>query len=111
VNRQQQIHRLRHVIRQLAQHLPPHSLEADEVQALLSWGCHTTVHIVRLLAPRLEGEDHTKDIDFTPGGIRRRWEAGYSDGKDAIGKAPWYCEIDPLEGVLLHEHESMHAAI
>ena len=82
---------------------------ADEVQELLSWGCHTTVHIVRLLAPRLEGEDHNKDIDFTPGGIHKRWDAGYTDAKDAIAKAPWHCEIDPLDGVLLHEHESMHA--
>src|SRR5687768_18533164 len=69
VHRQKQIHRLRHVINQLAQHLPPNRREAADVRDLLSWGCDTTVHIVRLLAPRLEGEDHTKDIDFTPGGI------------------------------------------
>jgi NTE family protein len=111
VNRQKQIHRLRHVISQLAQHLPPGSHESEEVRELLSWGCHTTVHIVRLLAPRLEGEDHTKDIDFTPGGIHKRWEAGYTDTKDAIARAPWHCEINPLDGVLLHEHESMHAAM
>ena len=111
VHRQKQIHRLRHVINQLAQHLPPDSREAHAVRELLSWGCDTTVHIVRLLAPRLEGEDHTKDIDFTPGGISRRLEAGYTDARDAIAKAPWHCQIDPLDGVLLHEHESMHAGI
>jgi hypothetical protein len=27
------------------------------------------MHVVRLLAPRLDNESHTKDIDFSPGGI------------------------------------------
>jgi NTE family protein len=111
VNRQKQIHRLRHVISELAQHLPPGSHESREVRELLAWGCRTTVHIVRLLAPRLEGEDHTKDIDFTPGGIRQRWEAGYVDTQHAIAGAPWHCDIDPLDGVLLHEHESLFAGM
>jgi NTE family protein len=111
VNRQKQIHRLRHVISEMARHLPQRERGTDAVRELTSWGCKTTVHIVRLLAPRLDGEDHTKDIDFTPSGIKARWAAGYTDTKDAITKKPWDCEIDPLEGVLLHEHESMHAAM
>ena len=37
------------------------------------------MHVVRLLAPRLDNENHTKDIDFSPTGIRLRWEAGYAD--------------------------------
>ena len=40
-------------------------------------------------APRLEGEDHSKDIDFTPAGIRARCEAGYRDTMEAIREAPW----------------------
>lgn len=111
VNRQKQIHRLRHVINEMAQHVPPRERETAEVQELMSWGCRTTVHIVRLLAPRLDGEDHTKDIDFTPIGIKARWMAGYTDTIDAIAEKPWDCEIDPLEGVLLHEHESTYAAM
>ncbi len=111
VNRQKQIHRLRHVISEMARHVPERERASGEVQELMSWGCRTTVHIVRLLAPRLDGEDHTKDIDFTPGGIKARWAAGYTDTKDAIDQKPWDCEIDPLEGVLLHEHESTHASM
>ena len=42
-----------------------------------SYGCFTQMHVVRLLAPRLDNENHTKDVDFTPPGIQRRWEAGY----------------------------------
>jgi NTE family protein len=35
------------------------------------------MYAVRLLAPRLDNESHTKDVDFTSSGIQRRWEAGY----------------------------------
>ena len=111
VNRQKQIHRLRHVISEMAKHVPQRDRASEEVQELMSWGCKTTIHIVRLLAPRLDGEDHTKDIDFTPSGIKARWAAGYADTQDAIAEKPWDCTIDPLDGVLLHEHESTHAAM
>ncbi|HTT12151.1 MAG TPA: patatin-like phospholipase family protein [Burkholderiaceae bacterium] len=106
VNRQRQLHRLRHVINTLALHVPEDKRRDQAVRELLSWGCSTTIHVVRLLAPRLEGEDHTKDIDFTPRGIRERWTAGYADTQDAIARRPWLCEVDPLEGIVLHDHES-----
>ena len=61
------------------------------------------MHVVRLLAPRLDNEDHTKDVDFSPSGIRQRWEAGYDNTQRAIEQAPWQGEFDPLEGVILHE--------
>jgi NTE family protein len=61
------------------------------------------MHVVRLLAPRLENEDHTKDIDFSASGIHRRWDAGYADTQRAIARAPWEGEFDPLEGVVLHQ--------
>ena len=51
----------------------------------------------------LDNEDHTKDIDFSPSGIRKRWEAGYANTQRAIEQAPWKGEFDPLEGVILHE--------
>jgi NTE family protein len=106
IARQRQIHRLRHVISQLAERIPAAQRESPEVRELAAWGCRTTMHIVRLLAPRLVCEDHTKDIDFTPNGIHGRWEAGYADARDAIAQAPWTAPVDPLEGVLLHDHES-----
>jgi NTE family protein len=106
IARQKQIHRLRHVIKQLADRLPASQRNSDEVRELESWGCRTTMHVVRMLAPRLMSEDQTKDIDFTPNGIRQRWVAGYEDTKDAIARAPWTGETDPHEGVVLHEHQS-----
>jgi NTE family protein len=45
------------------------------------------MHVVQLLAPRLDNENHTKDIDFSPSGIRLRWEAGYADAMRALQRA------------------------
>ena len=101
--RQLQTHRLRHVIRELAAHIPAAARDSDAVRELAGWGCLTHMHVVRLLAPRLANEDHTKDVDFSPAGIRQRWEAGYASTKRAIELRPWDGEFDPLEGIVLHE--------
>jgi NTE family protein len=103
IARQLQSHRLRHVIRELLAYIPEDVRDSDEVRELAGWGCLTRMHVVRLLAPRLANEDHTKDVDFSPSGIRKRWEAGYADTLRAIERKPWQGEFDPLEGVILHE--------
>ena len=72
------------------------------VKDLAEYGCLTRMHVVQLLAPRLDNENHTKDIDFSPTGIRLRWEAGYADTTRALQRAPWNDARDPLEGVILH---------
>jgi len=103
IARQKQIHRLRHVIAELVRRLPEAERKTEAVEELASYGCLTRMHVVRLLAPPLDGEDHTKDIDFSPRGIRRRWEAGYADTSRVLELAPWCGEFDPVEGFILHE--------
>jgi NTE family protein len=103
IARQQQTHHLRHVIKQLAEQIPQSLRDTSAVRELESWGCLTQMHIVRLLAPSLPNEDHTKDVDFSPSGIQQRWEAGYANARNTIGRAPWEEEFDPLQGVILHE--------
>src|SRR6516165_1044321 len=66
ISRQQQTHRLRHVVSQLVRHLPDDVRKSEAVRELASYGCVTQMHVVRLLAPRLKNENHTKDIDFSP---------------------------------------------
>ena len=73
IARQQQAHRLRHVISQLAARLPASERNSDAVKELAGYGCPTRMHVVRLLAPQLDRENHTKDIDFSPSGIGQRW--------------------------------------
>ncbi|MCW5635624.1 MAG: patatin-like phospholipase family protein [Rubrivivax sp.] len=103
IARQKQIHRLRHVIRELTRELPAARRDDPKVKELATWGCGTTMHVAHLLAPRLEGEDHTKDIDFTPEGVRARREAGLADARRMLQRAPWVdCDADPIEGVIEH---------
>jgi NTE family protein len=107
IARQQQAHRLRHVINQLMKYVPDDARGSEVVKELASYGCPTQMHVVRLLAPRLEAENHTKDVDFSPSGIRMRWEAGYEATMRALKQAPWQGrEFDPLEGVVLHEPQT-----
>lgn len=103
IARQKQIHHLRHVIRELARRVPEGERNSAEGRELASWGCHTTMHVVRLLAPQLDGEDYMKDLDFSETGIRCRREAGFADARSIIERAPWETPVDPMEGVIVHE--------
>jgi NTE family protein len=103
IARQRQVHKLRHVVSELARLIPESQRKSAVVQDLAEYGCLTRMHVVRLLAPRLDNENHTKDIDFSPSGIRLRWEAGYADTMRVLDHKPWESEFDPLEGVILHE--------
>lgn len=106
IARQKQMHRLRHIIAELEKFLPDDLRQDPEVRTLAAYGCRTRMHVVRLLAPALDGEDHTKDIDFSAAGIRARWQAGYRDTLELLEAAPWEGEFDPVEGFILHEAKS-----
>jgi len=110
ITRQQQAHRLRHVINQLAAKLPEAERNSPAVRELAGYGCQTKMHVVRLLAPQLDRETHTKDIDFSPAGIMQRWDAGYAHTKAALERKPWVGEFDPLSGVVLHEQTELMSA-
>lgn len=103
ITRQRQLHKLRHVITQLAAMVPSGSYPDTEVEELAGYGCVTKMHVIRLLAPALDNEDHSKDVDFSPRGIRERREAGYRDTRATLEQAPWRADSDPLEGFILHE--------
>jgi NTE family protein len=103
IMRQKQIHRLRHMIAELFKRLPEAEQIDPEIRELRAYGCLTRMHVVRLLAPSVKGEDHSKDIDFSPDGIRTRWEAGLADTRRVLAKEPWKCDFDPIEGFILHE--------
>ncbi len=102
VERQQQIHKLRHIISELARRLPEAEQAADDVRDMACYGCTTRMHVVALVAPDLPDEDCTKDIDFSESGIRARWDAGYTQTLRAIEASPWTAPMDPLEGIALH---------
>ena len=103
IARQQQTHRLRHIVNQLAARLPDSARNDPAVRDLVSYGCQTRMHVVRLLAPQLDREGHTKDVDFSQRGITARWNAGYQHTQSVLERMPWSGEFDPLSGVVLHE--------
>ncbi|WP_408733045.1 patatin-like phospholipase family protein [Burkholderia ubonensis] len=102
IKRQQQIHRLRHVIRELVRHVPEAERATPEVRALAAWGCQTTMRVIKLAAPRLNGDNQFKDIDFTPAGIAARRRAGYDAAMRAIAARPWEAPMDPIEGLSVY---------
>jgi NTE family protein len=103
IARQEQLHHLRHVVRELVKRLPAEQRTDPQVKELAAYGCTTTMHVVRLLAPRLDNEDFTKALDFTPASIKARWEAGYAHAKQVLEKKPWHNELGPLQSAVLHE--------
>jgi len=105
IKRQSEAHRLRHVVTELLKYVPDEAKNDPLVKELASYSCKTRMHAVRLLAPRLNNDSHLKDIDFSPAGIRARWEAGYVDTNRALARQAWLDEFGVLDGVILHEPE------
>jgi NTE family protein len=103
IARQEQLHQLRHVVRELVKRIPKEQRNDPEVRELAAFGCTTTMHVVRLFAPRLENEDFTKALDFTPASIKVRWEAGYAHAQQMLQEKPWHNELGPLQSAVLHD--------
>jgi NTE family protein len=103
IKRQRQLHRLRHIVSELAAMVPEERRTDNRFTEMASYGCPTRMHVVRLLAPQLTYEDHSKDVDFSPEGIRQRWDAGYRHTMETLERAPWREPVDPMEGFVLHE--------
>jgi NTE family protein len=63
----------------------------------------------QLLAPQLEldHEGHTKDVDFSPAGIRHRWDVSPAHARAVLAREPWVGQFDPLAGVILHKPEEL----
>jgi NTE family protein len=107
IMRQEHIHQLRHIVRELVRRMPEEQRDTPEVNEMASYGCGTLMHIVRLNAPRLDHEDHLRDIDFTSAGIRARWQAGYADTMRTVERRPWEKRIDPMMGVAVHDADEV----
>jgi NTE family protein len=105
IARQEHIHQLRHIVRELVRLMPEAQRETPEVKEMAGYGCGTFMHIVRLKAPRLDHEDHLRDIDFTSAGIHARWEAGFADTMRMLERRPWETPIDPMMGVAVYESD------
>jgi NTE family protein len=107
IARQKQLHKLRHILRELAESLPEDRRGDNMIKELVSYGCLTRMHVIQLHAPSLPGDSEAKAIDFTPESLRTRWRLGYEQTMRMIDRAPWLDPSDPLEGVILHEAQEV----
>ncbi|MEO6032072.1 MAG: patatin-like phospholipase family protein [Burkholderiaceae bacterium] len=103
VRRQAQIHQLRHIVRELTSALPAAALARPGLSELAGYGCSTVMHLVRLVAPRLPDEDHTKDMDFSTSRITSRWQAGLTDTRRAIAQQAWLAPVAATDGLVVHD--------
>jgi NTE family protein len=103
VQRQAQIHQLRHIVRELTRALPASALGNPALREMAAYGCGTVMHLVRLMAPRLPDEDHTKDMDFNTARIGTRWQAGLADTRRALAEEAWLAPVGPMDGLVIHD--------
>lgn len=103
VQRQAQIHQLRHIVRELTRQLPASALATPEVREMTGYGCGTVMHLMRMVAPRLPDEDHTKDMDFNASRIRQRWQAGLADARRTLAGQAWLEPVGPMDGLVVHD--------
>src|SRR5262245_40191848 len=68
IARQRQVHKLRHVVSELVKLMPEDVRNRPVVKDLAEYGCLTRMHVVQLLAPRLDNRESHQGHRFQPGG-------------------------------------------
>jgi len=102
LDKEKKLHRLRHTIRRLTDHLNEEQKSSPQIKELMTWGCDSIMHIIHLTIDRMEGEDQYKDIDFSSKGIQFRSQTGYKEASRAIKSEIWNHAHDELEGIHIH---------
>jgi hypothetical protein len=91
---------LRHIVRELTRELPAAAPARPELREMAGYGYGTVMHLMRLVAPRLPDEDHTKDMDFNSPRIHARWQAGLSDCRRALARQAWLAPAGSMDGLV-----------
>jgi NTE family protein len=105
IPRQEHIHQLRHMVRELVRLMPEELRNTPEVKEMAGYGCGTFMHIIRINATPAGNDDLLREIDFSAEGIGRRWKAGYADTMRTLEREPWQQKIDPIVGVMVHDSD------
>lgn len=96
-------HAMRKKMRELYRALPPAARSAAQAAELEAMGCGATLHVVRLPYSGRDWHMASKDINFSSGSTRWRWDQGYQDALRAIEAAGWLRHIDEDTPLVLHE--------
>ena len=108
IARHAQLHRMRHVVRELYKMLPEERRNSPEAKALAAYGCATVMNLLEINARPIDGESNMRDFDFSKEAIRARWQAGYADARSMIARRPWENPVDPLVGVAVYSSDPDH---
>jgi NTE family protein len=106
IKRQSELHRMRRIIRELADMLPEEQKNSSRVKELRGWGCTTTMHLVEINAQPLEGDSNSRDFDFSRATVQKRWRAGYTDASRMISRQPWNGPIDPATDLTIYASDA-----
>jgi NTE family protein len=106
IARQAELHRMRHVVRELTEMLPEDCKNSPRAKDLADWGCGTKIHLVEINAQPIDGETNSRDYDFSRAAIKARWGAGYADTCRMIERRPWDNPIDPSMDVAVYASDS-----
>ncbi len=99
----QSMQNMRRAINALAKRLPAKDRQDPHVQELMGLGCHSAIHIVRLIMKALPTDDHNKDVDFAQSSLDARWQKGLHDGHRALRHKSWLAPLPPDVGMVIHE--------
>jgi NTE family protein len=108
IDMERELHRLRHAVNLLTRALAEHTPESPLLD-LFCLGCGSVFHVIQLEAPRLAGEDQSKDIEFDADRVAARWAAGRADTRRALRDEPWRVVVPPTQGIVVHDYTS-HSA-
>ena len=107
IERQRQLHHLRHVVHRLIDAFPEEHRGHPALQQHRHLACDTVMHVVKLRAPALPGQDGAKDIDFSRQGVAARHEMGLAIARAALERRPWNDERGLSEGFCVHEVDAV----
>ncbi|MBB3214502.1 NTE family protein [Herbaspirillum sp. Sphag1AN] len=96
-------HQLRKIARDAYARLPASQLSAADRQQIAELGSDATIHVVRLAYAGRDWNMASKDVNFSQGSIRWRWEQGYQDTLRGIALAHTCQFAASDEGVVVHE--------
>lgn len=107
IERQRQLHHLRHVVYRLIDAFPEEHRGHPVLQRHRHLACDTVMHVVKLCAPVLPGQDGAKDIDFSRQGIAVRHASGLATARAALESCPWNNERGLSEGMCVHQIDAV----
>ncbi len=97
-----ELHRLRRTVRELHAQLPQEDQHKNK-KVLADVGRDSTIHIVRLAYSGRDWHMASKDVNFSKGSIRWRWEQGYQDALRGIQHRGWVSFVPDETGIVVHE--------